>query len=255
MADEKRTLYVSGFPMDVRYREVRNTFLHQRGFDYCRLVEGGRVPIAFVTFKSQADALQCKDIMHGCKLDEESTVELRLELAKSDRPYDNPRKRSVGGPPPVEAPGSSKRIRTNDTSNTTLYFYGLSADTVESEIKQLCVGLPGFVRNRWSPSKRSGGTPVGYADFSTSEYAAAALEQLNGTAVASVSDGICVRFADVAADRRTRPAPSRGPPAGGAYFPYGEVYAAYGQVPAPMPGYPEAPGQFGGYGQFNPYSL
>lgn len=254
--DDRRTLYASGFPNDIHYREVRNIFLFQPGFEYCRLVENGRVPIVFATFVTQSDAMACKDRMHGARLEEESTVELRLELAKSSRPHrDNSRKRFAGSA--IEG-DVMKRPRPAEESST-VYFYGLSPDTQESEIKDLLKGLQGFMRHRWSPSKRPGGTPVAYADFSDAGQAKAALQALNGASVSTVPNGICVRYADAAppsSRSRDRPSTSRAPPSS-QYYPYpvqgqgqAEVYGGYprgGQMPPA--GYPDSYT----YGQFNPY--
>jgi hypothetical protein len=195
MEPNTRTLYCSGFPLDIRDREVRNCFQFQKGFEWSQLVQGGRVPIVFVTFATHEDAARCKEIMHGGKLDEDSSIELRLEFAKQDR--EAPRKRSYGNSD-TAATGSNKRARATEVADTTIYFYGLNSETREADVRALVAGREGFVRFRWSPSKRPGGTPVAYADFQTHETAKAAMEIMNGTPVESVPNGICVRFADIA---------------------------------------------------------
>lgn len=259
---EKKTLYASGFPIGIQYREARNVFLFQRGFQHVRLVDSGRVPIVFATFETQEDALACKAIMHGGKLDEDSSVELRLELAKADKgpPPENFRKRGAPGSAPHVGDGV-KRSRT-DASSTTIYFYGMNPETQESEVKDLVTSLQGFIRHRWSPSKRPGGSPVAYADFHSTDAAQHALDTLNGVALPSVPNGVCVRFADVAPDRRSSRQPPQARPAVG-YFPYApppDVYGGYAQQgqQQPVPGYPGSSdpgpsGQYAQYGQFHPY--
>mmetsp|Transcript_29261 Transcript_29261/g.57459 ORF Transcript_29261/g.57459 Transcript_29261/m.57459 type:complete len:286 (-) Transcript_29261:67-924(-) len=206
--EPRRTLYASGFPKDIRFRELRNIFQFQKGFQHCTLI-AGPVPYSFVIFDTTDDAMACKNIMHGGKLDEDSNIELRLELAKTNK----------SPPPRNEGVAGSKRGHPPETSDTTIYFYGLKETTVEAEIKDLVSVLEGFVRHRWSPSKRAGGTPVAYADFSSHDFASKAIQALNGHPTFSVPRGICVRFGDIAA---SGPPYKRSAP----YSSYRDQYAA-----------------------------
>jgi len=79
-----KTLFVTGFPTDVKPREIYNLFRFHPGFQHCVLNYKGPAPAAFAAFDSQVNAIKAKDALQGIKFDFESRVELRLEMAKSN---------------------------------------------------------------------------------------------------------------------------------------------------------------------------
>jgi len=91
MMDEVKTLFVSGLPSDVKQRELHLLFRPYKGFESAVLKfpqKPGKIypiaPVAFVTFKSKADAQIAKEKLQGEKFDEEYPTTLRLEFAKSN---------------------------------------------------------------------------------------------------------------------------------------------------------------------------
>ncbi|CBY24102.1 unnamed protein product [Oikopleura dioica] len=89
--DEVRTLFVSGLPSDVKQRELRLLFRPYKGFESAVLKfpqKPGKVypiaPVAFVTFKSKAEAQVPKEELQGEKFDNDNPTTLRLEFAKSN---------------------------------------------------------------------------------------------------------------------------------------------------------------------------
>lgn len=89
--DEVRTLFVSGLPSDVKQRELRLLFRPYKGFESAVLKfpqKPGKVypiaPVAFVTFKSKAEAQVPKEELQGEKFDYDNPTTLRLEFAKSN---------------------------------------------------------------------------------------------------------------------------------------------------------------------------
>jgi hypothetical protein len=65
-----RTIFVSGFPCDVKYREIYNLFRFHDGFLHAVLNLKSRQPVAFATFKEQSQALACKNILFGIKTED-----------------------------------------------------------------------------------------------------------------------------------------------------------------------------------------
>jgi len=114
--------------------------------------------------------------------------------------------------------------------------------------------LDGFVRSRWSKSKRAGGTAIAFCDFGTHDQAAAALVQLQGATLPSVPSGVGAKFSEVT-PKRTR-APEYA--SYGSYAPqasrvaHGSSYAGsyYGSSGPPPQAYPPAQAQ---YNPSNPY--
>ncbi|CAG5107950.1 Oidioi.mRNA.OKI2018_I69.chr1.g3567.t2.cds [Oikopleura dioica] len=89
--DEVRTLFVSGLPTDVKQRELHLLFRPYKGFESAVLKfpqKPGKVypiaPVAFVTFKSKAEAQVPKEELQGEKFDNDYPTTLRLEFAKSN---------------------------------------------------------------------------------------------------------------------------------------------------------------------------
>lgn len=87
--DEVRTVFVSGLPMDVKYRELHNLFRFVPGFEYCTLKMSPKpgknpTPVGFVTFESREYAKKVMTNMQGLKFDLDMPSTLRLEYAKSN---------------------------------------------------------------------------------------------------------------------------------------------------------------------------
>lgn len=89
--DEVKTLFVSGLPSDVKQRELFLLFRPYKGFESAVLKfpqKPGKIypiaPVAFVTFKSKAEAQIAKEKLQGDKFDEDYPTTLRLEFAKSN---------------------------------------------------------------------------------------------------------------------------------------------------------------------------
>jgi len=195
---QSRTLYCSGFPLDITPREIDFLFQFQPGFVYAKLVDGGKVPIVFITFDTHDQAEACRKLMHGSKLDPNSNVEFRLELAKSTRHTAPPTRKRGAGEPDMNG---GKRPRTQEQSYTLMLF-NLSTHTTEDEVIPVVKACDGYVKHRWSPSKRGGGSPVCYVDFSSNESAQKAMHELQGATLASLPNGISVKFSEANPGKR-----------------------------------------------------
>jgi hypothetical protein len=105
-ASSIRTIFCSGFPLDVQYREIYNLFRFTDGYESCMLSLKGKVPIAFATFKDHATALSEIARLGGLKFDPDSNMELRAQLARSNSTNTDQRKARV-----ITPGGSRKRPR------------------------------------------------------------------------------------------------------------------------------------------------
>jgi len=111
-AEPVKTLFVSGFPMDIKSREVYNFFRFQTGFVNSSMSHRTKGAVAFAVFEDQATALRAKEVLHGQAFDPFAVpaTELRIELAKSN---------SLVNPPPSteSSSGSSQRKRGLEESS------------------------------------------------------------------------------------------------------------------------------------------
>lgn len=233
-----RTLYCSGFPLDVSPREVDFIFRFQPGFEHSKVVDRGKVPIAFVTFTTPENAEATKKLMHGVKLDERSNIEFRLEFAKQTRLGRKREDEAAGG---WGGPHEKRPRFGGGEQSSTLMFLNLEAETTEAEILEAVQKMVGFVRHRWSPSKRQGGTPMAYADFESHDAAEMALSTLQSFVLPSVPRGITVKFSEVTMRR---------PPQRAAFHDDGyghQAHHAYGGHGG-HGGYGGGGGGYGGYG-------
>ncbi|KAJ1728629.1 hypothetical protein LPJ61_003931 [Coemansia biformis] len=94
MGDEITTIFVVGFPDDMREREFQNMFTFSPGFEAATL----KVPaaddidkdsqrkqiIGFAKFNSRVEALEARDVLTGRRVDAEKNCVLKAELAKKN---------------------------------------------------------------------------------------------------------------------------------------------------------------------------
>eukprot|EP01126_Amoeba_proteus_P020592 TRINITY_DN2093_c0_g2_i12.p1 TRINITY_DN2093_c0_g2~~TRINITY_DN2093_c0_g2_i12.p1 ORF type:complete len:287 (+),score=41.78 TRINITY_DN2093_c0_g2_i12:235-1095(+) len=83
--DEVRTLFVSGFPDDVKEREIHNLFRLCPGYEGCKLsLNQGKVPVAFATFSDRTSAMVAIRSLEGIRFDPSYPQKLRIEFARSN---------------------------------------------------------------------------------------------------------------------------------------------------------------------------
>eukprot|EP00005_Dracoamoeba_jomungandri_P014546 CAMPEP_0174276580 /NCGR_PEP_ID=MMETSP0439-20130205/60468_1 /TAXON_ID=0 /ORGANISM="Stereomyxa ramosa, Strain Chinc5" /LENGTH=298 /DNA_ID=CAMNT_0015368827 /DNA_START=80 /DNA_END=976 /DNA_ORIENTATION=+ len=85
---EKKTLFIRGFPADVKHREVHNLFHGSPGYEDSIIKPSG---IVFASFSSHSCASAAKDKLEGHYFDPDSAVPLHTEFAKQN----SKRKRDV----------------------------------------------------------------------------------------------------------------------------------------------------------------
>jgi len=79
----------------------------------------------------------------------------------------------------------------------TVMLFGLSEETTKDEIQSIVKESDGYLRLRWSPSKRkAGGTPVAFVDFDNEEHGLKAIRELNGQELTTVPKGILAKVAE-----------------------------------------------------------
>jgi len=84
--EEIKTLFVSGFPTDVREREIHNLFRFFTGYEGCilNLETPQKQPVAFVSFAERDSALRAMRYLQGVRFDLTSPQTLRIDFAKSN---------------------------------------------------------------------------------------------------------------------------------------------------------------------------
>jgi len=95
-ADEVRTLFVSGLPMDAKGRELYLLFRAYKGYEGSLLKVTGkqveqRGPVGFVMFDSRCSAEAAKQSLQGVRFDPDLPQTLRLEFAKSNTKVQKPK--------------------------------------------------------------------------------------------------------------------------------------------------------------------
>ncbi|CAJ0585254.1 unnamed protein product, partial [Mesorhabditis spiculigera] len=88
-ADNVRTLFVSGLPMDAKPRELYLLFRGYPGYESSLLkmtAKNGKStsPVGFVTFATRQDADEARKALQGVRFDPECAQTIRLELARSN---------------------------------------------------------------------------------------------------------------------------------------------------------------------------
>jgi len=200
-----RTLFVTGFPSDVLNREIYNLFRLHTGFKQCVLNNQSKVLVAFAEFDSQENALKCKKLLHGLKFDFGSSMELRLELAKSNS---YTKRKRVGTPSP---PGANiyaqefimppdkmqlpPEMKLPPGACCTLFIANLGPKTTEEELRLLFTQYKGFRKLKFQANR--GGYPVAFVDFFDEVASTSAMFALQGCHLQSPGDprGLRIEFA------------------------------------------------------------
>lgn len=113
--DEVRTIFVLGFPRDVKERELQNLLRWWPGYEASQMNFKGDQPMGFALFSSAAMATAAKDALQNLVFDAEENSVLRAEMAKKNLYV----KRGVNAEtPPFD---QSKRLRTGGDFNLSPY--------------------------------------------------------------------------------------------------------------------------------------
>ncbi|XP_027410273.1 LOW QUALITY PROTEIN: RNA-binding protein with multiple splicing 2-like [Bos indicus x Bos taurus] len=82
--EEVRTLWVSGFPVDIKSRQLYLLFRPFKGHKGSLIMLTSRQPVGFVVFDCWAGAAAAKNALNGIRFDAENPQSLRLEFAKAN---------------------------------------------------------------------------------------------------------------------------------------------------------------------------
>ena len=82
--EEVRTLWVSGFPVDIKPRQLDLVFRPFKGYESSLITLRSRQPVCFVAFDCWAGAAAAKNALNGICFDAENPQSLRLEFAKAN---------------------------------------------------------------------------------------------------------------------------------------------------------------------------
>ncbi|KAJ7122711.1 hypothetical protein O6H91_Y563300 [Diphasiastrum complanatum] len=115
--DEVRTIFVLGFPPDVKERELQNLLRWWPGYEASQMNFKGDQPMGFVLFSSAAMAMAARNALQNLVFDADTNSVLRAEMAKKnlyvkrDGPFDHSKRMRTGadsgsaGYPPSFLPG------------------------------------------------------------------------------------------------------------------------------------------------------
>uniref|UniRef100_A0A8C6CQ80 RRM domain-containing protein n=1 Tax=Moschus moschiferus TaxID=68415 RepID=A0A8C6CQ80_MOSMO len=78
------TLWVSGFPVDIKPRQLYLLFRPFKGYEESLIMLTSRQPVGFVVFDYRAGAGATKSALNGICFDAENPQSLRLEFAKAN---------------------------------------------------------------------------------------------------------------------------------------------------------------------------
>ncbi|KIY93656.1 hypothetical protein MNEG_14306 [Monoraphidium neglectum] len=82
LQDDVRTIFISGFPADVRDRELHNMLRYVPGYEACQMNWKTGQPQGFALFNSPTAARFAADLVSGAQFDDQST--LRAEMARKN---------------------------------------------------------------------------------------------------------------------------------------------------------------------------
>eukprot|EP00249_Psilotum_nudum_P007051 c20272_g1_i1 orf=522-1514(+) len=116
--DEVRTIFVLGFPRDVKERELQNLLRWWPGYEASQLTFKGDQPMGFALFSTAATAVAACDALQNLVFDAETNSVLRAEMAKKNLYV----KRGVTGiTTDIPSLDQSKRMRTGGDFNPNAY--------------------------------------------------------------------------------------------------------------------------------------
>lgn len=126
--EEVRTLWVSGFPVDIKPRQLYLLFRPFKGYKGSLIMLTSRQPVGFVVFDCWAGAAAAKNALNGIRFDAENPQSLRLEFAKANTKM-----------------AKNKLMATPNPTNAhpTLGAHFIARDPCEWHSAAICCLLPG----------------------------------------------------------------------------------------------------------------
>ncbi|XP_009417191.2 uncharacterized protein LOC135583013 isoform X5 [Musa acuminata AAA Group] len=200
--DEVRTLFIAGFPDDVKPREIYNLFREFPGYQSAQLRRSGQSSqaYAFTVFTDQQSALSAMRALNGLMFDLERESTLYIDLAKSNSRFK--RSRTDDG----VSYSYDKRVRGSvaysrgfsDSAKQILVMKqsiksNLGPKSSEQELAQVFSRCPGFLKLKM---QNKNGVPVAFVDFQDTSSSTGARNHLQGTILySSVGEGMRLEYA------------------------------------------------------------
>ncbi|EFJ50055.1 hypothetical protein VOLCADRAFT_104008 [Volvox carteri f. nagariensis] len=214
-SEEVRTIFVTGFPADVKERELNNLLRFLPGYEASQMNYSKGAAQGFALFNTGAMARAACDQLQHVRFDENSS--LRCEMARKNMYIRDmePNKRSrpnapqaggFGGPGPAGAAGAAPAFgrpqasygsagarsggdggsRDDNPPCNTLFVGNLSETVDENELRNLFGGAPGF---RQLKLMRGPKATLGFVEFDDVPTAMAAHAAQQGAVLASSDRG------------------------------------------------------------------
>jgi hypothetical protein len=220
--EEIRTIFITGFPLDVKEREINLLFRKYPGYEGGFLKMSSTKPMAFVTFTDQISALNALNDVQGLLFDpslpdsqlqstlaKHNTKSKRAGTATSDFPTigSDPKRRAVQSPInsqysfptyltgytstyPTGYPNASSLHATADNSINTIFINNIDEQGGEALLRDHIKMYPGFVRLKLGKTGRTA-----FAEFASHEAAGQAVVSLNGARISGSFNDLRVEFA------------------------------------------------------------
>jgi len=187
--EEIRTVYLSGFPGDVKERELNNLLRFLPGYEASQMHWKSNQAQGFALFANGATARAAKDAVQNLCFDDAAV--LRAEMARKNMYFkdaDNgaaKRPRHVpsatpgyeqyypgygGYPPPAAAHASTFQQVSNTKDNppcNTLFIGNLGDNTSEAELRAMFCHMPGFTQLKMVRNHRSTTCFVEFGDVAS----------------------------------------------------------------------------------------
>ncbi|KAL6781040.1 hypothetical protein ACKKBG_A09530 [Auxenochlorella protothecoides x Auxenochlorella symbiontica] len=179
---ELRTVFITGFPPDIKERELPNLLRFLPGYEACQLHTRAGAPLGFALFSSTHAAQAAVRALSALAFDPEHP--LRAQLARNNMNESGGPGRWAGQGASALA-GNSSPTRDHPACNT-LYIGNLGDATEERELNDLFGSYAGFQRLRLLRGSRTVSAFVVFEDTAT---ASAAREGAQGSSVPSSDRG------------------------------------------------------------------
>eukprot|EP00892_Ulva_mutabilis_P003480 jgi/Ulvmu1/1503/UM011_0233.1 len=220
--DELRTIFVTGFPPDLRDREMTNMCRFMPGYEAASIKSGHGAQQGFVLFTYGSQAHQALSLLNG--LDFGDGCHLRAEMARKNMYVreDRPSKMYRSEAPPPQGPGGSPYAPVDRNSDNppcdTLFVGNLPPHVSEEEVEGFFRNTMGNRFTACKVNRNASGRVSAFVQFADIEAAKEAHSTMQGKELPGSDRGpMRIQFSKNALGKRRREEAERAAAAANAY--------------------------------------